>query len=36
VLLDHVAEVHVTGPVKWARNNKHIVVLRMPVELVRS
>ena len=36
VLLDQVAEVHVTGPVKWARNNKHIVVLRMPVELVRS
>jgi cytochrome P450 len=33
-LLDRVAEIRVTGDVRWAPSNKHTVTLRMPVELV--
>ncbi|MFF1768591.1 cytochrome P450 [Streptomyces sp. NPDC058249] len=33
-LLDRVAEVRLTGPVGYAPNNKHTVILDMPVELV--
>jgi cytochrome P450 len=33
-LLDRVAEIRLTGPVPWARNNKHTVALKVPVELV--
>lgn len=33
-LLDRVAEVRLTGPVVYAPNNKHTVILDMPVELV--
>lgn len=33
-LLDNVAEIRLTGPIPWARNNKHTVALGMPVELV--
>jgi cytochrome P450 len=33
-LLDQVEEVRLTGEVPWARNNKHTVALRMPVELI--
>ncbi|KAA2257255.1 cytochrome P450 [Solihabitans fulvus] len=33
-LLDKVAEIRVTGDVRWAPSNKHTVTLRMPVELV--
>ncbi|WP_409182858.1 cytochrome P450 [Amycolatopsis sp. VS8301801F10] len=33
-LLDQVAQVRLTGPVPWARNNKHTVALEMPVEFV--
>jgi len=35
-LLDNVAEIRLTGPVPWARNNKHTVALKMPVELERA
>ncbi|WP_367129078.1 cytochrome P450 [Saccharothrix sp. HUAS TT1] len=33
-LLDRVEEIRLTGPVVHAPNNKHTVILRMPVELV--
>lgn len=33
-LLDSVREIEVTGPVRWARHNKHTVILQMPVTLV--
>lgn len=33
-LLDRAEEVQPTGPVTWARHNKHTVVLRMPTTLV--
>ena len=30
-LLDRVGELRTTGPVRWARSNKHTVILNMPV-----
>jgi cytochrome P450 len=35
-LLDRVAEIRLTGPVPWARNNKHTVALEVPVEFVAA
>jgi cytochrome P450 len=31
VLLDHADEIEIAAPVKWARNNKHSVIVEMPV-----
>jgi cytochrome P450 len=33
-LLDRVAEIKVTGDVRWAPSNKHTVALHMPVQLI--